>query len=296
MKIAAWVRPEETFYEKSVIPNELEKMRKAGISNLYLLARHRDKRVYYGPHSTVGYDVLKEVNKLIPEYGIEAEVWMAIFVGHDPSDTRLNVRNIDGALWSVTLQAMQIRINEIQVSCQEYNNFCGYHVDYARSPEKGKHHFGTEENLTYIVNTAVSEARRVTSAAGKKLSTAVYVDEEGGYGTEYEKRRINQDWNAWLNMGFLDKIVPMIYTSDKASLEKRAARANKIVAGRAELSIGIGVNSDRLYRVEHRMLSLEEFKEQLDILNESGIQGVSVLSWFGIDKPEFLRLVKQYSG
>lgn len=294
MKIAAWVRPEESFANKSGIPTELQRMQEAGIDKIYLLVWNRDNRVYIGEKSEVGYDVPAEVGRFLSKYGIKGSLWTPVLAGPlDASYSRF--KEIEGAIWYVTKEASDIKSRQIGGLSDKYPDFYEIHLDYARSPEKGKEYFEDDINLTGLVTDTVRKIREATR--GKRLSAAVFKDNEGKYGTRHEALRINQDWAHWLKHRFLNEAVVMIYTPDMKSFANLVLKSKKIASGYAELRIGIGVNSDRLQREEHRMFTAQEFDMQLAILEANGIEGASILSWGGISgKEDYLKILKEYSG
>jgi hypothetical protein len=232
---------------------------------------------------------------------LEGAIWTPLFAGFSPKRyPHLKIRNVDGALWSVTEEAMRLRLAQIEELAESHPDFSEMHVDYVRAPEKAKEYFESlyGGDLTQLVTEAVESASRIARKNDKKISVAAFKDNESGADTTYESRRIHQDWAQWVQRKLVDEVVVMLYTFDMNSFSKRVADSKKICEGTDALRIGIGINPDKLYPPEYPVLTIKEFGAQIDILEKNEVDKVALFAWHGIaDNPfrGYLKFLRKYS-
>jgi hypothetical protein len=301
MQIATWVRPEDSLKDADRRSWEFFHMYKSEIKKAYILAWNKDDRVYYGKKSVLGYDVLEETAKHLRDYKIEGGIWVPFFAGFSRKlYPNLRIREVDEALWSFTEKALQLRLSQIKELAENKEEFTEIHLDYLRAPQKERRYFELQYggDLTQLVTEAVKSASRIARKNGKKLSVAVYKDNEGGADTSYEGMRICQDWAPWVQRNVVDEAVVMLYTFDMASFSKRVVDCQKICEGTDALRIGIAVNPDKLYPPKYPVLTKKEFDAQLGILQKNDVRKAAVFAWHGIANYPgrgYLQYVQKYA-
>lgn len=134
----------------------------------------------------------------------------------------------------------------------------GVHLDYIRYPS-GWTPLGGEENVTRLVALVRSDLAAVRP--GTELSAAVMPV------PEIARRTFGQDWEAWLERGLVDAVLPMVYRDSPGSVE-RVVREWPAAIPRER--VWVGVRIDRLGPAE-----LEETRRRLAA---DGVAGVALFS------------------
>lgn len=122
--------------------------------------------------------------------------------------------------------------------------------------------------ITLLVQRIYHEVKK--RRPGLTVSAAVFANDENAYTRRF------QDWRRWLQMGILDVVCPMAYSTDTAVFEKqvRVATSTAHSAGRLVWA-GIGA-----YRIP-----VESTLEKIEVARKVGADGVILFSYDATLRP-----------
>jgi uncharacterized lipoprotein YddW (UPF0748 family) len=122
--------------------------------------------------------------------------------------------------------------------------------------------------ITSLVQRIYREVKR--RRPGLTVSAAVFANDENAYARRF------QDWRRWLQMGILDVVCPMAYSTDTAVFEKqvRVATSTAHNAGRLAWA-GIGA-----YRIP-----VESTLEKIEVARKVGADGIILFSYDSTLRP-----------
>ncbi len=96
-----------------------------------------------------------------------------------------------------------------------------------------------------------------------KISAAVFVNSR-----EHRIKTIQQDWQKWVDNGWIDILNPMIYSYDTNKLIKDLEYLNKAVSGKVLIYPGIAVKN----------LNDEDILDQIDAIKDMGLMGSTLFA------------------
>ena len=118
------------------------------------------------------------------------------------------------------------------------------------------------DQLTSFVRQARREIRK--AGAGKMFSVAVF----GKYPSCYEA--VGQDWEAWIDTGFIDYAVPMNYTEDRRVFKDLLSAQSQTRSRMMAVLPGIGVTA-----AESRLDAIQVI-DQINEVRKSGFPGFAM--------------------
>ena len=117
------------------------------------------------------------------------------------------------------------------------------------------------EQITRLVKAVSAKAHRLKPRI--KVSAAVFANWESA------RKRVGQDWKAWVETGYLDFVCPMDYEGDDAEFAKLVRKQVAWVNHRTPLYIGLGA---------HKLSGPEQLVRQIQLTRELGADGFVVFN------------------
>lgn len=128
------------------------------------------------------------------------------------------------------------------------------------------------------VSSFVREASRKVRSRGIEFSCAVYPNREKAL------RYASQDWNRWVDEGWLDAVYPMTYTEDP-DLFMSYLTENRRTTPPAKLVMGLGAYRDRM--------TPRRLKEQIDwCLADPDVAGICFFNGYSLLRGDYAGLEK----
>lgn len=212
----------------------------------------------------------------------QSEYWL------DPSN--LKVRNyLLSQLKEITLnyEVDGIQLDYIRYPFQRSNNLMGYNCETQRKFEQETGYF--LKNMNYetlkVWNSwktkQISSFVKDVSDSLKKIKPDITISAAVFGGTKQNRiNTIQQDWESWVNNGWVDVLNPMIYANSTQRLSDNIDYIIKAVDNKAFVYPGIAI----------RQLELPDLLEQIYTINEMGLKGNTLfaMAHLNIEKSKLL--------
>jgi len=237
---------------------------------------------YPGPIISKNYDLalLGTDGNMIPIN--QNEYWL------DPSNTRS--RDILLSLMEEMVKNYQIdgiQLDYIRYPFQKNNNYMGFNTESRQKFEietgysldkldyntlKSWNEWKTKQ-ISLFVKDVSENLRKIKP--GIRISAAVF-----GGNRARRLSTIQQDWESWVNNGWIDILNPMIYSTNTAQLEESLDYLVKSVGSKAFIYPGIAV----------RQLENADMLEQIYAIKDKGMVGNTLfaMAHLGTEKSELL--------
>ena len=182
-----------------------------------------------------------------------------------------------------------IQLDYIRYPFQNANNYMGYNTEGKRKfeIESGYKLENPDETIIKAWNAwkAKQVTRFVQEASTKlrkikpdiQISAAVFGSEKGA-----RMGSIQQEWELWVEKGWVDILNPMIYSSNTPKLVESINYINKAVGNKAFVYPGIAV----------RQLEVDDLLDQIYAIKSKGLMGSTIfaMAHLGPEKSELLAI------
>lgn len=303
---------------KQKIDEHFQKFEELGINNVFFLVKDHNGLAYYKTENAkqaCSWDVLEYVVKKSKQKNIKIHAYLNVFMeGEDffnkyPDYMELR-KNGKKTRWSSpAIREVRLRIlNIIRELIQNYQldgiqldriRYEGYR-DIGYNPKSVSLYF--EQYRKYpdpkdpdfyqfkcdLISSFVKEAYQLVKNYNKNIefSCAVFATP-----TNSKRNLIAQEWNLWVENGWVDSIYPMAYTSNNETFKRYLAENLEVIKtnSNVKLIMGIGVYCEGM--------TPKILEEQIKLcFNAKQVRGVCYFNAFSIfENPKLFEVIKKIS-